>query len=139
MIIIILKMNCSLLSTILVFVCSFIRVLKYYCRDKTALHHANVNNHYINSVSTNPTQIWSFVPLPDSFSHNFAKIRVLMLSYFPNRLNFRRISLVFKNIEQESIINLTLFSFSDVNFIEIKMNHFKLHWKWFYLTPYLLL
>ena len=41
----------NILSTILLILCSFVKVLKRYCQDTSGLYHSNLNNFCIDSVS----------------------------------------------------------------------------------------
>ena len=105
------SISSNVLSTVLLIVRSFVRVLTLYCWDKSCQHYANKYNFCIDSVSIILTHVLQEILfyLFRQFRHNFAKIKVLLLSYF--RKNFWTISLDFLEYIKCRTANLAFFSF----------------------------
>ena len=78
------SISSNVLLTILLLVRSFVRGLKLYCWDKSGLLHAfKTISAQMFSAFFSHTFIGNyrfFLPLSDSFGHNFTKIKVLLLS-----------------------------------------------------------
>ena len=82
------------LLTILLIVRLFVKVLKWYCWDKSRFHHKDLNNFCIESVCGFLTQVlWA---IPDSFGQKFVKIKVLFLSHFRKTIEDKLVFLKYR-------------------------------------------